>query len=71
MNRLSGWVSLEVFIEMAVDVKIRYQIPRIFEPGIVHGKESMCFALVPHSVTIQANLNDERFLSNHQCISKI
>ncbi len=26
------------------------------------------FVLVLHSVAIQANLNDERFVSNHQCI---
>ncbi len=53
---------------MEVDVKIRYQFPQVFEPGIVHCKERMCSVLVPHSVAIQANLNDERFVSNHQCM---
>ncbi len=53
---------------MEVDVKIRYQFPQVFEPGIVRYEERMCFVLVPHSVAIQANLNDERFVSNHQCI---
>ncbi len=53
---------------MEVDVKIRYQFPHVFEPGIVCCEERMCFVLVPHSVAIQANLNDERFVSNHQCI---
>jgi hypothetical protein len=48
--------------------KKRNQFSHVFEPGIVRCKERMCFVLVPHSVAIQANLNDERFLSNHQCI---
>ncbi len=60
--------QLEVFIEMEVDVKKRYQSPHIFELGIARRKERVCFVLVPNSVTVQANLNDKRFVSNHQCI---
>ncbi len=69
-----GWIALldgfqlEVFIEMEADVKIWSQFPHIFEPGIVRQKERIGFVCVPHSINIQANLNDEWFISNHQHI---
>ena len=65
---LSDGFQLELLIEMEVDVKIGYLFPHVFEPGIVCCKEGMWFVLVPHSVAIQTDLDDERFVSNHQCI---
>ncbi len=66
---MSDVFQLEVLIEMEAEVKKRYQFPHIFEPGIVRCKERMEFVFISHSITVQANLNDERFISNHQCIS--